>query len=263
MIPKTILTAALLCGTPLAFASAAPMNAATSAVAGPAGVAILAAIGDDYAALAAEYDAATVEFAVKLKAADKSARRELRANSPIKQFWPRFTAMSEAGEGRATLWLADNIKDNRDVRSKDRGDSLNPLYETLVAKHVGAEWFTDAVKSLASNKKYLGDDAAVAMLDTVVETAKADNAKAAALFFAATIVGESDAKKAKGYMDRIAKDYANTVYGTAARAASAKEEDSEQGKVAPTFVGETIDGFQFSLEDYRGKVVALDFYGFW
>jgi hypothetical protein len=64
-------------------------------------------------------------------------------------------------------------------------------------------------------------------------------------------------------MDEIGEKYSNTVYGTAARASKATPEDSEVGKVAPTFVGETIDGFQFSIEDYRGKVVALDFYGFW
>jgi peroxiredoxin len=28
-------------------------------------------------------------------------------------------------------------------------------------------------------------------------------------------------------------------------------------------MGETIDGHQFKLSDYRGKVVVLDFYGFW
>ena len=149
------------------------------------------------------------------------------------------------------------------VRSAILFNVLKPLYESLVAKHADSEWFTDAVKSLARNKKYLGDESAVAMLDSVVEKAKADNTKAAALYFAATIVADSDAKKSKAYMDRIAKDYANTIYGTAARAASATAEDSAEGKVAPNFVGETIDGFQFSLEDYRGKVVALDFYGFW
>ena len=76
-------------------------------------------------------------------------------------------------------------------------------------------------------------------------------------------VGDSDAERAQKWMDEISEKYSNTVYGTAARASKAKPEDSEVGKVAPTFVGETIDGFQFSLEDYRGKVVALDFYGFW
>lgn len=223
----------------------------------------IAAAVDDFSALSEEFDAALVEHTAQLKAADKAERRALRANSPIKRFWPRFEAMSANGEGRATLWLVQHIKDNRDVRSKDRGKVLTPLYQTLIDDHADAEWFTSAIKSLAANKKYVGAEASVAMLEKAAASAKSDNAKAASLYFAATILGDSDAERKKALMDEIAEKYANTVYGTAARAANAKPEDSEVGKVAPTFVGETIDGFQFSIEDYRGKVVALDFYGFW
>lgn len=237
--------------------------AATPVVETVSGPPAIAAAADDFSALSDEFEAALVEHTAKLKAADKAQRRELRANSPIKLYWPRFEAMSVAGEGRATLWLVQHIKDNRDVRSKDRGKVLTPLYQTLIDDHADAEWFTSAIKSLAANKRYVGAEAAVAMLEKAAGSAKSDNAKAASLYFAATIVGDSDAERAQAWMDEIAEKYANTVYGTAARAANAKPEDSEVGKVAPTFVGETIDGFQFSIEDYRGKVVALDFYGFW
>lgn len=35
------------------------------------------------------------------------------------------------------------------------------------------------------------------------------------------------------------------------------------GKTAPAIVGEDIDGKKLSLNDYRGKVVLLDFWGNW
>jgi hypothetical protein len=35
------------------------------------------------------------------------------------------------------------------------------------------------------------------------------------------------------------------------------------GKVAPEIVGEDLDGKEFKLSDYRGKVVVLDFWGNW
>ena len=41
------------------------------------------------------------------------------------------------------------------------------------------------------------------------------------------------------------------------------EEMLQVGLVAPNIVGEDIDGVKFQLEDYRGKVVVLDFWGFW
>ena len=45
-----------------------------------------------------------------------------------------------------------------------------------------------------------------------------------------------------------------------AKRASAR---TQPGSTAPDFKGSTIDGFQFELSEYRGKVVLLDFYGFW
>jgi uncharacterized protein YmfQ (DUF2313 family) len=35
------------------------------------------------------------------------------------------------------------------------------------------------------------------------------------------------------------------------------------GKTAPEIEGEDVDGVKFKLSDYRGKVVFLDFWGFW
>ena len=35
------------------------------------------------------------------------------------------------------------------------------------------------------------------------------------------------------------------------------------GKVAPEIEGEDIDGVDFKLSDYRGKVVVIDFWGDW
>jgi len=35
------------------------------------------------------------------------------------------------------------------------------------------------------------------------------------------------------------------------------------GKQAPDIEGEDLDGKRFTLADYRGKVVMLDFWGMW
>ena len=37
----------------------------------------------------------------------------------------------------------------------------------------------------------------------------------------------------------------------------------EIGSEAPEIVGVDLDGVEFKLSDYRGKVVMLDFYGDW
>ena len=35
------------------------------------------------------------------------------------------------------------------------------------------------------------------------------------------------------------------------------------GQLAPEIAGQDLDGTQFKLSDYRGKVVLLDFWGDW
>lgn len=40
-------------------------------------------------------------------------------------------------------------------------------------------------------------------------------------------------------------------------------EEPSVGAAAPEIVGKDLDGVAFKLSDYRGKVVVLDFWGFW
>jgi cytochrome oxidase Cu insertion factor (SCO1/SenC/PrrC family) len=57
-----------------------------------------------------------------------------------------------------------------------------------------------------------------------------------------------------------------TVLGTAALllcASFVAAEAPAVGKKAPEIKGEDLDGKAFKLSDYRGKVVLLDFWGFW
>lgn len=41
------------------------------------------------------------------------------------------------------------------------------------------------------------------------------------------------------------------------------EVGNEVGQLAPEIEGKDLDGVEFKLSDYRGKVVMLDFYGDW
>ena len=42
-----------------------------------------------------------------------------------------------------------------------------------------------------------------------------------------------------------------------------ERERLQVGMVAPDIVGKDLDGVEFKLSDYRGKVVVLDFWGDW
>ena len=82
------------------------------------------------------------------------------------------------------------------------------------------------------------------------------------------------AKEAEELMERITKDkgYAQTTIpfddaritlGQLAGRELFEMRYLQPGKVAPDIVGEDVDGKPMKLSDFRGKVILLDFWGFW
>ncbi|MFT5733106.1 MAG: hypothetical protein ACJA2W_001192 [Planctomycetota bacterium] len=262
MKPTTLFTAAILVvGGAITTSALFASGSGSPGAAGPP-VAQDAATSP-YDDLTAEYVQAKADFKEKLSAADKKERKALRDNAPIKAYWPRFEAMAQGGEGRALVWLADNLKSNRDIKSKSRPAALAPIYTALAANHVNQDWFEGALQSFARDGGTLGLETSSKLIDSMLKAAKEDKTKAAVLFFGANAIQKDAPEKAEEMMNRVLSDYADTSFGMMARASMAKPEDSEVGKIAPGFMAKSLDNFEFSLEDYRGKVTVLDFYGFW
>ncbi|HKE02264.1 MAG TPA: hypothetical protein VKE69_14700 [Planctomycetota bacterium] len=69
--------------------------------------------------------------------------------------------------------------------------------------------------------------------------------------------------KAKKLAKELIADYADTDAGQAAKGALFELENLQIGQVAPEIVGRDADDGEFRLTSYRGKVVVLDFWGFW
>lgn len=76
------------------------------------------------------------------------------------------------------------------------------------------------------------------------------------------------AKELETLYERMANDFADVSAGRGTMGETAERELYELrhlaiGKVAPEIEGEDIDGVEFKLSDYRGKVVVIDFWGNW
>lgn len=86
---------------------------------------------------------------------------------------------------------------------------------------------------------------------------------------------EPDAAEAAAIalLERVAKDYRDVpqMAGTPRETTLGKRADGElfelrnlvPGKPAPEIGGQDLNGVAFKLSDYRGKVVMLDFWGYW
>lgn len=85
------------------------------------------------------------------------------------------------------------------------------------------------------------------------------------------IVGGRSEKQKKAMADNLREIIANygdikknrTTYGALAKKELFDLERLQVGQEAPDIVGKDLDGIEFRLSDYRGKVVLLDFWGHW
>ena len=80
-----------------------------------------------------------------------------------------------------------------------------------------------------------------------------------------------DAEKCDAEVEAIAamciEKYSDVKVGRTTAARQAEKilalANIKVGKIAPDIVGNDLDGAEFKLSDYRGKVVMLDFWGDW
>ena len=222
-------------------------------------------VQDDTAALESEYATAVEQWQDAIENATKEERKVLRKTKPAVAFWPRFEKLAKAGHGRALLWMVEHLRD-AGIKSSERADVLSPIYKSLANDHCNAEWFGDVFSRLSRDTRILGDEAALELYETILAKTESDEHRAGALYNAGQLLEKSDNDVAKktgaAYLARVEAEFPLTVWGMKMRATQATEA-VQIGKPAPDFTGETIDDFEFNLSDYKGKVVLLDFYGFW
>lgn len=109
--------------------------------------------------------------------------------------------------------------------------------------------------------KKLGD-----MLTRIEKSAKSPEVKASALYARAQLVssnGRGNAEEAAKLYREVLANYPQTSEAKRAKGDIFEMENLVVGKPAPDFSAVDQDGVKFKLSDYRGKVVVLDFWGFW
>jgi hypothetical protein len=223
---------------------------------------------EDYPALHAQWEQGLVDWNAELKAARKEGRAdEVKARHPAKAFWPRFAELDGRGEGRALFWMAVNADDAFDA--KDEVTRLKQtLWQRLVVEQAAAEWADEIGRELAKQRRWLEDAGVQQALLTLADKAQEPEVIADAL---ARVAGMLDKKsstpeqkaRAQELRERILKDYPGTLPAIELEGDAYRERYLTIGKVAPDFEAVDVEGVAFRLSDYRGKVVLLDFWGFW
>lgn len=224
-----------------------------------------------YAELVRAYALADVEYGKQLQAARQSGKDGNELRHPARDFYPRFEALVTAGDGHALLWLASRTASAHPERTKEENRAAAwSLYERIVREHAQAPWLREFAKTTSALYVEYGATAVDVLVDQLIASAQDREVVAELLYRSA-----GEARRAKhderalALSTRLQKEFADTEYGKRAAEAAlvaqsgAKGVGLNRGQLAPDFTTTDVSGVEFKLSDYRGKVVIVDFWGFW
>jgi hypothetical protein len=151
------------------------------------------------------------------------------------------------------------------VSNDSQGDVAEKVIPIIVAKHLNNPKIVQMCQQLRRSTS----PAAKKLLQVVIDSSKNVDAQAHATYsLAKALLGRTGEKneKAEVLLARVVKDYKSVANGSLAKMAERDlfvAQHLSIGCEAPEITSEDIDGVEFSLADYRGKVVVLDFWGNW
>jgi hypothetical protein len=221
-----------------------------------------AAAAVTYEELVAAHETAYADWRARRKAEGRAAA----GPDPTETYWSDFVALADSGEGRALLWMMKNAR-KAGLRSKENTALRTDCVERLVRDHADAPWFGEALPKIFSHRKKLGlaryEELVKDALPRIVE--EEDRALALVGLAQAFSRSKDEAEREKGfaYYERLFEEYPDTQHAMMARGEYVRVRYLADGMVAPDFEGTTAEGESFKLSDHRGKIVLVDFWGFW
>ncbi len=112
------------------------------------------------------------------------------------------------------------------------------------------------------------EERAIKLLSRIEHYSSEIETKSAALMMRASLFydeysGEGDTARAREILERTIKNYPRTAAAKRAENMIFAMDNLSVGMVAPNFTATDENGVTFNLSDYRGKVVIVEFWGFW
>ena len=225
----------------------------------------LKSLNDEFRAAQREYYDAYRKQVAEAKENGNGKVPSFSMDGVSKTFVPKFQAAAEefAGTDDAVpflTWLCSG--GDEDAREQALG--------ALLSDHITSPALTGAVRSLGRMDRTLGAERVDEVLMSIVEQNPSKDVQALALHTRTTLyVGSrkspTDAQKesAIGDLTRAVELAEDDEIKSRAQGALNELTLLQVGMTAPEIVGEDLDGVEFKLSDYRGKVVLLDFWGDW
>lgn len=189
--------------------------------------------------------------------------------NPALKYKPKFKALAlKLGKSKDGYEAWMMVKQLSEVTSDNK--SADDAADAIMSKFLDSPWIGQFAATLPYSYWNLKPDQRekkiTAMLLKIEASSKDPSVKASAMYGRAQLIGREgsgdNAAAAKIYRDLIAK-YPKTDQAKRAERDIFEAENLSVGKPAPDFQATDENGASFKLSDYKGKVVVLDFWGFW
>ena len=226
----------------------------------------------EYKTLLKGYNAAEQRFYEPVEKAKTDAeRRKVRideAKNPAHAYLPRFQALARREHRNETgakslleiMELAFQVEDTKVALT---------TADSLIADHIASPSIQQAAVMISYINRPPDVIRAAQLLQKIVDRSTNHSNKAAAIYSLASLYTEGSTStaaqkaEAKSLLAQITADYSDTPFAKSAVGSRFQLENLQIGMTAPDFEATDEAGQKFKLSDYRGKVVMVDFWGFW
>lgn len=188
--------------------------------------------------------------------------------SPLSEYWERAEAFADRGEVGAIQWCV-NYSEALALAPSARNQRRHDLYRKWVKSLPEGPGLREVIYRLQSesNPSRLGGSSVVALLteiaDRVQDKKLRGEARGALGLMLLGAGGPANTQRARELLDQAIEDNPGSEAVAIARGRLFQADRLQIGMRCPDFTAKDVDGVEFKLSDYLGKVVVLDFWGFW
>lgn len=208
-----------------------------------------------------------------------SAKADPTSRSSVSTLMTLMSSPNRKAATEATKLLLDGVKaepkadnsfsvlmslmNNRMVKPMTKAEAT----ELLIANFGDSEKMADLAMGMTRGPISSGN---VELLEKLLAESEFDSVKAATSYALGKHYNAKEDTKEKGLklLKSIVEKYPDVKIGSRILAKTIEgelfeAENLQIGMTVPDIVGEDVDGVEFKLSDYRGKVTVIDFWGDW
>ena len=193
-----------------------------------------------------------------------------KAKNPAYLYLPRFQALARRAS-RSEIGAKSLLEMMRlFLPPKDAQTVAATAADSLIAEYRDSPVIAEAAKQIGYINWQSDTAKPIRLLKNMSARCPGRNNKASAMFGLACLYADgghettaAQKAEAKALFAQLNTDYADTPYAKRAASYIFQLDNLQVGMTAPDFEATDETGQNFKLSDYRGKVVVVDFWGFW